>query len=148
MHIIFWKNIFNVLFTFIITSWTCDCPKVYFVMHRNKGCFVFSRNFSSFGCKFLIWKYYVTWINNKQLNCNIHTTITGPTYLHISMLSFKDKLLTTPLVRKGHMLALWIKASVTLRMATKTNFCPYYGGHLLGRSPRVARDQCGEDQPI
>ncbi len=64
------------------------------------------------------------------------------------MVSFKDKLLITPLVRKGHMLALWIKASVTLRMATKTHFCPYYGGHLLGRSPRVKRDQCGEDQPI
>jgi hypothetical protein len=64
------------------------------------------------------------------------------------MASFKDKLLSTPLVRKGHMLALWIKASVTLRMAIETHFRPYYGGHLRGRSPRVARDQCGEDQPI
>jgi len=72
----------------------------------------------------------------------------GPTYLHIFMVSFKEKLLTTPLVREGRMLALWIKASVTLRMATKTHFRLYYGGHLLERSPRVTRDQCGEDQPI
>jgi hypothetical protein len=147
MHIILWKNIFNVLSTFIITNWTCDWPKV-FTMHPNKGCFALSIIYFSFGCKFFIWKYYITWINNKQVNCNIHTTIVGPTYLHISMASFKDKLLITLLVKKGHMLAFWIKASITLRMTIETHFRPYYGGHLLGRSPRVTRDQCGEDQPI